>query len=1171
MIPTAAPVAALANDLLFQLALRRLDLAGRSDPDLGRSVPLPAVVQGLQREGLAAVEMLARACEAYRDRPALGERAVALEGTAARPLPAFRTLSYGELWRNTVDLATGLARDPRTALRPGEVVGICGSAGPDYVLADLACLYLGVVSALVPAALAPEELRHLAVEAAFACIVCTPDSLPGVRAVLGACPSVRSVVVMGLRGAGIPERTESIPPLLALEGLAAAGAAAAPLAPFLPPRGSDPLATLMYTSGSTGMPKGARLTHAIWRSHWSLDATSPLARIPHIGISFYPLSHAMGRLSVLRALVLGGVTHFTWKRDLSTLFEDIRLVRPTFLNLVPRVADMVHQEYQARLRRALDAGGDPAGARERVSAEMRSTFLGDRLVAAVVGSAPTAPEVVAFLKACFQVPVFEGYGSTEAGIVAIDGRICRPLVVDYKLADVPELGYRRTDQPFPRGELRVKTRQCVPGYLHNPEATRALYDEDGYLRTGDIVEERGPDQVVWIDRRNNVVKLAQGEFITLGRLESVFAAGSPFLEQIHLYADGARAYPLAVVVPHWPAVRERLGPDPDPGEVRRLARAELDRVAAEAGLRPFEVPRDFLVEKTRWTRDNGMLTGVDKPARARLERAYGERLEALYARTEDRRREALAALARDPGRARLDEPVRRAAEAVLGVDGLDLSRSFADLGGDSMSALDLATLLEEMLGTPVPVADLLNPAGSLRELARRLEARGSPGAGHRAAPGPGPGLLRAEDLRLASLFSAEELDGAASAASRPLPAEVRTVLLTGASGFLGRALALEWLEHAARVGGRVVCLVRAADDAAAAVRLRSAFQGPDPDLERRFAALASRHLDVLAGDLAAPGLGLAPERLRLLAEEVDLIVHAGALVNHALGYEQLFGPNVLGTARLALLAVRGRRKRIDHVSTLGVLAGARSPGKVLEDDGVDALLGAWPAAGGHAYGYAASKWAGEVLLRDLHQQFGTPVRVFRCGLVMPHRRYRGQANVPDLLTRLLASVIHTGLAPRSFYAGDRGRRAHFDGLPVDFIASAMAALSSAHQEGHATYQVSSAHRDDGVSLDTLVDWVQSAGYRVERIPDHAAWFQAFGARLRELPGALRQHSSLPILAQWAEPLSAWEAERIDATRFVQQVRRLHPGGEADLPRLDEAYLHKYLDDLQALGIVGPAR
>src|SRR6185295_4117694 len=140
------------------------------------------------------------------------------------------------------------------------------------------------------------------------------------------------------------------------------------------------------------------------------------------------------------------------------------------------------------------------------------------------------------------LPLRNGYGSTEAGgNIMADNRLQRPPVIDYKLVDVPELGYFRTDKPYPRGELLLKSTTMIPGYYKRPEVTAQIFDEEGFYKTGDIVAETAPDRLVYLDRRNNVLKLSQGEFVAVTHLETVYST-SPLIRQIFVYGSSERAY-----------------------------------------------------------------------------------------------------------------------------------------------------------------------------------------------------------------------------------------------------------------------------------------------------------------------------------------------------------------------------------------------------------------------------------------------------------------------------------------------------------------------------------------------------------------------------------------------------------------------------------------------------
>jgi len=130
----------------------------------------------------------------------------------------------------------------------------------------------------------------------------------------------------------------------------------------------------------------------------------------------------------------------------------------------------------------------------------------------------------------------------------------------------------------------LKTENMFPGYYKRPRVTADVFDADGYYRTGDVVAEVGPNQLVYVDRRNNVLKLAQGEFVTVAKLEAVFG-NSPLVRQIYVYGNSAHSYLLAVVVPTEEAL-ERVDLD----ALKPLIADSLQNVAKQAGLQSYEVP-----------------------------------------------------------------------------------------------------------------------------------------------------------------------------------------------------------------------------------------------------------------------------------------------------------------------------------------------------------------------------------------------------------------------------------------------------------------------------------------------------------------------------------------------------------------------------------------------------
>lgn len=434
----------------------------------------------------------------------------------------------------------------------------------------------------------------------------------------------------------------------------------------------------------------------------------------------------------------------------------------------------------------------------------------------------------------------------------------------------------------------------------------------------------------------------------------------------------------------------------------------LQRIAKDAALKSYEIPRDFLIETEPFTAENGLLSGIGKLLRPKLIERYGERLQELYAEQAEGQANELLALRREAADLPVLETVSRAARALLGCATTDLrpDAHFTDLGGDSLSALSFSNLLRDIFDIDVPVGVIVSPANGLRELAEYVESAQAAGSitPTFASVHTHGELARADELTLDKFIDAQTIT---TATTLPSTTATQTVLLTGANGYLGRFLCLEWLERLDKTGATLVCIVRGKDADAARKRLDDAFDSGDPELIRHYRELADRRLEVLAGDIGEPDLGLADATWNRLADTVDLIVHPAALVNHVLPYDQLFGPNVVGTAEVIRLAITTRIKPVTYLSTVAVAAQIH-PSKFEEDGDIREISPARAIDDGYANGYGNSKWAGEVLLREAHNRCGLPVAVFRSDMILAHSRFGGQLNVPDMFTRRGSAIPAKG-------------------------------------------------------------------------------------------------------------------------------------------------------------------
>ena len=924
------------------------------------------------------VETYARAFTLFADRPAFAARKTPGQG------PFEVTHTYREVWVAARRLAAALDEALGPAPPDDRVfLGICTRNRPEWAIADIAASLCGYV--IVP--LSPDD---------------PDDRLAGI---LARCP-IRAIITdgdgdrlcrladksasLGLVIACDPGQGAADPRCVAFVDLVARGADLPKIA--MSPRSPRDLHTILFTSGSSGAPKGAMRNHGAFLSMM----TSYGVAQPAVHLSFQPLSHVSERMYLPAILVRGGLVGFS--RGGAHALSDLAALEPTLLGSVPRLFEIVHEGHRRRLREAIAAAPDePVEEVEaRVLAETRGVF-GSRLQGLGVGSAPSSPELLAFLQRCFaDIWVSDGYGSTECGTITNAGVITPQ--VELKLVPVDGISVGAAE----RGEIWVRTPHVIDGYYGDPEASAASVDAEGFFRTGDL-GERTPAGVRVVGRVTNVIKLGQGEFVAVDRIEAELAT-APVVDQIFVHPDRSSSMLLAVVVPHAAALAALLGESDAPvAELARhpdAARAILRALAQHgrrAGLSSFELPRAVLVEPEPMTAASGLLTASGKLARPAAIARYAARLDAMD-------RAAPVALESDSLTARLaaviGEVVGRAVDPEEPIhEGLAL---------DSLVAAEALSAVAATLGRDVPLG-VWFAARTVEDLAERLD-RGLLAAQSPIDEGP------RRDLELPLDASH---DGRAAVR---VPFE--TILLTGATGFLGAHL-LESLTR--RTSARVVCLVRAPTDEQASSRVREALSRhaiPVPD-DARWTAIA--------GDLAAPGLGLGRARFDALGTEIDAILHAGAHVSWIHPYEALRAPNVLGTREIALLAMTGRPKALHHVSTISTAPPDGDESSILS-------LEAAESAGG----YGLSKWVAEGIVRRAAER-GCPVAVYRPSMITGHN-VRGIGNPDDYVSRYLRACLAYG----RHLAWERER---LDMTPVDFVADGIVELMKAEPTGGGTHHL----------------------------------------------------------------------------------------------------------------------
>ncbi|MDA2916003.1 AMP-binding protein [Nitrospinae bacterium AH_259_B05_G02_I21] len=620
---------------------------------------------------------VAESVERFRGRPALKVR---------RDGGPFETITYGELWEEVLEVATGLVE---LGVGPGDHVALISDNRPEWIATNLAVLTIGAADVPRGGDTTPEELAYILPHSdAVAAFFEDRRQWDKWEAVRERAPAVRHAVVIDpeglarddvlsyaeLRGRGAARRAEGDRQAEELMGR---------IAP-------EDLATIIYTSGTTGTPKGVMLTHAnMLHNIRSVPALFHLTEHDRY-LSILPSWHSFERIIEYVLLSVGASLAYS-RPARPVLLKDIAEERPTFIVAVPRIWEALYQGIMTELRKApparrrvaqallgaarahararnrlagrepiFEEGEDPGAwgrltahlvklvtgglyaVAERILLPRLRAVTGGHLRAAVSGGAHLPPTVDEFFDT-LGIKILEGYGLTETAPVACSRSFDRAVIhtvgrplpeVEVKIID-PETG--GTLPAGAKGVVHIRGPNIMAGYYKDPEATRQAVDAEGWLDTGDLGRLTVGGDLQIVGRAKDTIVLSSGENLEPDPIEARLKE-SPYIAQVCVVGHDEKNLG-ALIVPNAEAVARTVGlAEEDPEavaahpEAHRLIKGEVRRlVSAEGGFKPHEHVTTIALLASEFT-PGRELTHTLKMRRGVIHDLHAETIEKLYRR-----------------------------------------------------------------------------------------------------------------------------------------------------------------------------------------------------------------------------------------------------------------------------------------------------------------------------------------------------------------------------------------------------------------------------------------------------------------------------------------------------------------------------------------------------------
>uniref|UniRef100_A0A8K9WNG7 long-chain-fatty-acid--CoA ligase n=1 Tax=Oncorhynchus mykiss TaxID=8022 RepID=A0A8K9WNG7_ONCMY len=600
----------------------------------------------------------------FPDRDCLGTREVVMEEDERQNngkvfkkviLGQYRWLSYAETHKAAARFGSGLAA---MGQRAHNNIAIFCETRAEWVIAAQACFMQNFPLVTLYSTLGGPAITHGLNETEVSHIITSRELLETrLKFILLEVPRLQHIIVVD----DTPTKWPGYPRGISVHNMATVQELGTNLENVSrgrkQPMPSD-IAVIMYTSGSTGVPKGVMISH----SNIIAGITGMAERIPNLGendtyIGYLPLAHVLELSAELVCVAHGcriGYSSPQTLADQSTKIKkgskgDTSVLQPTLMAAVPEIMDRIYKNVMTKVEEMSSAQRTLFTLAYNYKLEQlsqgRSTPLCDNLVFKKVrsllggktrvllsGGAPLSAATQRFMNVCFCCPVGQGYGLTEtcgAGTISemwdySTGRVGGPLICsEIKLKDWVEGGYHSTDTPNPQGEILIGGPNVTMGYYKNEAKNQDFFVDDNGQRwfcTGDIGEVHPDGCLKIIDRKKDLVKLQAGEYVSLGKVEAMLKS-CPLIDNICAYANRHGGlyfcHPFLLVISSVP---------PLTGVVMHL----FFLSACAAQLERFEIPRKIRLSPDPWTPETGLVTDAFKLKRQQLKSKYQDDIERMY-------------------------------------------------------------------------------------------------------------------------------------------------------------------------------------------------------------------------------------------------------------------------------------------------------------------------------------------------------------------------------------------------------------------------------------------------------------------------------------------------------------------------------------------------------------